>query len=321
MNRSIAAAGAVYAALFAPHAPAQTYPAKSVRIVVPFAAGGSTDYVARAVAEKLADAYKRPFVVENRPGGAANIGTELVAKASPDGYTLLMGAPSNAINMSLFLKLPYDMLRDFDPIALCVKGASVLALHPSVPAKNLKELIALAKAQPGKLNFASSGLGSANHMAGELFKLMAHISIVHVPYKGNHPGLTDLLGGHVEMIFSGVPALVSHINSGRIRAIAIGSLKRFPALPNVPTFDESGLKGYEGTTWGGLLAPAKTQKDILTRLNIEVDKALKSPDIHERFVHAGVEPIGGTPEDFGRFIRAEITKNAKVIQAAGIARQ
>ena len=320
MKRSLAVT-TVCAFLFAPLGWAQTYPAKPVRIIVPYAAGGNTDFTARALAEKLTDVYKRQFIVENRPGGATNIGTEAVAKAAPDGYTLLMGGASNAINMSLFAKLPYDTVRDFDPIALCVKGANVLAIHPSLPAKNLKELIAVAKAQPGKLNFASSGLGSSNQMAGELFKLMAGINIVHVPYKGNAPALTDLLGGHVEMIFSGVPALVPHISSGRIRAIAIGSLKRFPALPNVPTFDESGLKGYEATTWFGLRAPAKTPKEIITRLNAEVDKALRSPDIKERFINDGLEPMGGSPDDFAKFIRSEIDKYAKVIKAARIAKQ
>jgi tripartite-type tricarboxylate transporter receptor subunit TctC len=312
---------AACAILFAPAAPAQTYPVKPVRIIVPYAAGGNTDFTARAVAEKLTDVYKRQFIVDNRPGAATNIGSDAVAKAAPDGYTLLMGGAANAINMSLFAKLSYDTLRDFDPIALCVQGANVLAIHPSLPAKNLKELIALAKARPGTLNFGSSGLGSSNQMAGELLKVMTGINIVHVPYKGNAPALTDLLGGHVEMIFSGVPALVPHIQSGRVRAIAIGSLKRFPALPNVPTFDESGVKGYEATTWFGLLAPAKTPKDIVARLNVEVDKALKSADIKERFMNDGLEPMGGSAEAFAKFMRSEIDKYAKVVKAADIPKQ
>jgi tripartite-type tricarboxylate transporter receptor subunit TctC len=315
---NVAALAAVF---FASLAQAQSYPTKPVRIIVPYAAGGNTDFTARAVAEKLSDVYKRQFIVDNRPGAATNIGTEAVARAAPDGYTLLMGGAANAINMSLFAKLPYDTLRDFEPIALCVQGANVLAIHPSLPAKNLKELIALAKARPGKLNFGSSGIGSSNQMAGELLKVMAGINIVHVPYKGNAPALTDLLGGHVEMIFSGVPALVPHIQSGRIRAIAIGSLKRFPALPQVPTFDEAGVKGYEATTWFGLMAPAKTPKDITSRLNIEVDKALKSADIKERFMADGLEPMGGSPEAFAKFMRSEIDKYAKVIKAAGVPKQ
>jgi tripartite-type tricarboxylate transporter receptor subunit TctC len=259
--------------------------------------------------------------VENRPGGATNIGTELVAKAAPDGHTLLMGGASNAINMSLFKKLPYNTVRDFEPITLCVQGANVLSIHPSVPAKTLRELIALAKAQPGKLNFASSGLGSSNHMAGELLKVMTGINIVHVPYKGNAPALTDAVGGHVEMILSGVPALVPHIQSGRLRAIAIGSLKRFAALPSVPTFDESGVKGYEATTWFGLLAPARTSKEIVSRLNLEVDRILKSPDLKERFLNDGLDAMGGPPEAFAKFIQAEIDKYAKVIRTANVPQQ
>jgi tripartite-type tricarboxylate transporter receptor subunit TctC len=318
---ALAACAASFACLLAASAGAQTYPTKPVRRIVPYAAGGNTDFTARAVAEKLTDAYKRQFIVDNRPGAATNIGTEAVARAPADGYTLLMGGAANAINMSLFAKLGYDTMRDFEPIALCVQGANVLAIHPSLPAKTLKELIALAKAQPGKLNFGSSGLGSSNQMAGELFKLMAGINIVHVPYKGNAPALTDLLGGHLEMIFSGVPLLIPHIQNGRIRAIAIGSRKRFPALPQVPTFDESGLKGYEATTWFGMLAPAKTPKDIVSRLNVEVDKAIKSADIQQRFVNEGLEPMGGSPEAFAKFMRSEIDKYAKVIKAAGIPKQ
>jgi tripartite-type tricarboxylate transporter receptor subunit TctC len=299
-------------------AAAQTYPAKTVRIIVPYAAGGNTDITARAVGSKLADAFGQQVIVDNRPGGATNIGSELAAKAAPDGYTIFMGGASNAINMSLYAKPPYDTLRDFAPISLCVKGANVLSTHPSLPAKNLKELIALARAQPGKLNFASSGLGSSNQMAGELLKVMTKVNIVHIPYKGNAPALTDTVAGHVDMIFSGVPALVPHIKSGRLRAIAIGSLKRFSALPEVPTFDESGVKGYEATTWFGLMAPIKTPREIIARLNAEVDKALKSADIQARFVNDGLEPIGGSAADFDKFIRDEIAKYAQVVKAAGI---
>ncbi len=303
------------------YAAAQTYPVKTVRFVVPYAAGGNTDFTARAIAERLTPVFKQQVIVENRPGGATNIGTELVAKAAPDGHTLLMGGASNAINMSYFRKLPYDTVRDFEPITLCVQGANVLSIHPSLPAKTLRELIALAKAQPGKLNFASSGLGSSNQMAGELLKVMTGINIVHVPYKGNAPALTDAVGGHVEMIISGVPALVPHIQSGRLRAIAIGSLKRFAAIPTVPTFDESGVKGYEATTWFGLLAPAKTPKDVISRLNVEVDRILQSRDLKERFLNDGLDAMGGPPEAFAKFIRSEIDKYAKVMKVANVPQQ
>lgn len=298
----------------------QAYPVKPVRIIVPYAAGGNTDITARAIAEKLAPVFRQQVLVDNRPGASTNIGSEAVARAVPDGYTLLMGGPANAINMSLFAKMPYDTLRDLAPVILCVKGANVLSLHPSVPAKNLKELIALAKARPGQLNFASSGAGSSNRMAGELFKVMGKIDITHIAYKGNTPALTDTVGGHVHMIFSGVPSLLPHIQSGRLRAIAIGSLQRFSALPSVPTFDESGLKGYEATTWFGLLAPANTPKEIIARWNTEVDKILKSADLQKRFISDGLEPMGGSPEAFDKFIRDEIAKYAGVVKSAGLSK-
>jgi|OpeIllAssembly_1097287.scaffolds.fasta_scaffold60112_2 tripartite-type tricarboxylate transporter receptor subunit TctC len=315
MNRTLIALAltAVSTAAFA-----QSWPVRTVRVVVPYAPGGNTDFTARVVAQKLTDVFGQQIVVENRPGGATNIGSDLVAKAAPDGYTILMGGASNAINMSLIAKMPYDTLRDFAPVSHCVTGANVLSVHPSLPAKNLKELIALAKARPGQLRFGSSGIGSSNQMAGELLKMMAGIDIEHVPYKGNAPALTDTIGGHIEMMFSGVPSLLPHIQSGRLRGIAIGSLKRFPALPNTPTFDESGLKGYEATTWFGLMAPVKTPRDIVVRLSVETDKILKSQEVRERFLVEGLEPIGGTPESFAQFIRVEIDKYAKVVKAGNL---
>ena len=306
------------AAVAAVPAAAQNYPTRPVRVIVPFAAGGNTDITARAIGAKLSDVFGQQIVVENRPGGATNIGTELVAKAPPDGYTILMGGATNAINMSTQAKPPYDTVRDLAPVILCVQGANVLSIHPSVPAKNLKELIALAKARPGQLNFASSGLGSSNQMAGELLKVMAKIDIVHVPYKGNSPALTDTVAGHVEMIFSGVPALVPFIRSGRLRAVGIGSLKRFVAIPEVPTFDESGLKGYEATTWFGLMAPIKTPKEIVARWNVEVGKILASEDIKTRFANEGLDPMGGSQEQFAKFIRIEIDKYARLVKASGM---
>ena len=306
------------ALLIALPAASQNYPSRPVRVIVPFAAGGNTDLTARWIGVKLAEVFGQQVVVENRPGGATNIGSELVAKAPPDGYTILMGGATNAINMSTQAKPPYDTVRDFAPVILCVKGANVLTTHPSLPARNLKELIALAKARPGQLNFASSGLGSSNQMAGELFKVMANVNIVHVPYKGNAPALTDTLAGNVEMMFSGVPVLIPHIQSGRLRAIGIGSLKRFSAIPAVPTFDESGLKGYEATTWFGLMAPIKTPKEIVARWNTEVGKILAGPDLKGRFLNEGLEAMGGTQEEFARFIRVEIDKYAKLVKAAGM---
>jgi len=300
---------------------AQVPQPKVVRIVNPFAAGGNTDLVTRALIERLTPMLKQQFIIENRPGAMTNIASEYVIKAPPDGATLLMGGASNAINMSLFVSPPYDTLRDFEPVVLCFRGANVLAVHPSLPARNLRELVALAKAQPGKLNYATSGLGSSNHIGGELLRMMAKIDIQHIPYKGNNPALTDTLGGHVHMLFAGVPAVLPHAESGRLRAIGISTLRRSPAMPAVPTFDESGVKGYEATNWFGLLAPAKTPKEAVDRMNRAVDGVIRSPDFRERFVREGLEAAGGSPESFSAFLRAEIDKYAKVIKFADIPRQ
>ena len=285
---------------------AQNYPTKMVRIVVPFAAGGNTDFTARSIGTKLTEVLGQPFVIDNRPGASTNIGSEMIAKSAPDGYNLLMGGAANAINVAVLAKVPFDLLHDLTPIVLCVKGANVLSIHPSLPTKTLSELLSLAKSRPGQLNYASSGVGSSNHMAAELLKYMAGININHIPYKGNAPALTDLIGGHVEILFSGVPALLPHIKSGRIRPIAIGSPRRFAAVPQVPTFEEAGLKGYEASTWFGLMAPAKTPKEIVSKLNTEVGKILASSDIRDRYQVEGLEPQGGSIESFNQFILSEI---------------
>ncbi|MEQ1772360.1 MAG: tripartite tricarboxylate transporter substrate binding protein [Burkholderiales bacterium] len=299
-------------------AAAQSYPAKTVRIVVPFAAGGNTDFTGRTIAAKLTEALGQQFVVDNRPGGYTNIGADLVVKSAPDGYNVLLASAASAINVAVVAKMPFDLQRDLAPVVLCVKGANVLVVHPSLPAKNLKELIALAKTKPGQLNYGTSGIASSNHMAAELLNHMAGIKLNHVPYKGNAPAMTDLIGGHIEMNISGVPVLVPHIKSGRVRAIGIGSLKRFPAIPEVPTFDEQGLKGYEASTWFGLFAPAKTPRDIIIKLNAEVGKALASKDIRERYLVEGLEPQGGSPEDFAKFVRSEIDLYARLAKAANL---
>ena len=297
---------------------AQSYPAKSVRIIVPFAAGGNTDFTGRTIAAKLTEALGQQFLVDNRPGGSTNIGSDMIVKSPPDGYNILLGGAANAINVAALAKVPFDLQRDLVPIILCVKGANVLSIHPSLPAKNLKELIALAKTKPGQLNFGTAGVASSNHMAGELFMSMAGIKLNHVPYKGNAPALTDLIGGHVEMIISGVPALIPHIKSGRIRAVAIGSAKRFAAVPEVPTFDEQGLKGYEASTWFGFMAPAKTPRDIIVKLNSETAKILASKEIRERYQTEGLEPQGGSPEAFAKFIDSEIALYTRVVKAANL---
>jgi tripartite-type tricarboxylate transporter receptor subunit TctC len=300
---------------------AQAPQGKVIRIVNPFVAGGNTDVVTRALIDKLIPILKQPMIIENRPGAMTNIASEYVIRSAPDGTTMLMGGASNAINMSYLANPPYDTLRDFEPVILCFKGANVLSVHPSLPVKNLKELIALAKAKPGQLTFSTSGLGSSNQMAGELLKMMAKIDLQHVPYKGVNPAIIDAIGGHVHMTFGGGPSLIPHFESGRLRAIAISTLKRSPALPTVPTFDESGVKGYESTNWYGLLAAAKTPKDTVARLNGAVDTVLKMPDMRERFNKDVLEVIGGSPESFGLFIKEEIDKYAKVIKAAGIEKE
>ena len=297
---------------------AQNWPARTVRIIVPYAAGGNTDYTARTVGAKLTELWGQQVVIDNRPGGGTNIGSELAARAAPDGYTLFMGGASNAINMTLYAKPPYNTQRDFAPIVWCVQGAAILAAHPSLPAKNLKGLIALAKARPGQLNFATAGLGSSNHMAGELLNVMAGINILHVPYKGNAPSSTDAVAGHIEMVFSGVPALMPHMQSGRLRAIAISSMERFPAVPDVPTFDESGVKGYEVSNWFGLMAPSKVAKDIINKVNVDANKALAAKDVREKFDRDGLITKGGTIEVFDKFIQAETEKYARIIKKAGI---
>ena len=299
-------------------ASAQTYPTKSVRIIVPFAAGGNTDFTARTIAAKLTENLGQQFVVDNRPGGSTNIGSDMIVKSQPDGYNILLGGAANAINVAVLAKNPFDLVRDLMPVVLCVKGANVLSIHPSLPVKNLKELIALAKSKPAQLNFGTAGMASSNHMAGELFMHMAGVKLNHVPYKGNAPALTDLIGGHVEMIISGVPALVPHVKSGRIRSVAIGSLKRFPAIPEVPTFDEQGLKGFEASTWFGFMTPAKTPRDIIVKLHTETSRILASKEIRERYQVEGLEPQNISTDDFAKFIRLEIDLYTKLAKVANL---
>jgi len=299
-------------------AAAQTYPAKPVRVIVPYAAGGGTDTVARFIAQQITPQWGQQMIVDNRPGAGTNIGTEAVVKAPADGYTLLMGGAANAINMSLLRKVSYDTTKDLAPIVLCTVGANILSVHPSLPAKTVRDVIQLAKARPGQLNFASAGVGSSNHMAGELLKMMANINIVHVPYKGNTPAMADAVGGHVEMVFAGITATIPFMKSNRLRAIAVSSKTRFPALPDLPTFHESGVPGFETSTWFGLLAPAGTPGPVIAKINGDVGKILASSEMRERLISMGQVAGGESPEAFGRFIREEIARYAKIIKAADI---
>jgi tripartite-type tricarboxylate transporter receptor subunit TctC len=296
---------------------AQTYPAKPVRLIVPFAAGGSTDLLARTLAPRLQDALGQPFIVDNRPGAGSNIGTELAAKAAPDGYTLLMGTNANAVNNSLYTNLRFDFMRDFVPISKVCSFLFILSLHPSVPANSVAELIELAKKRPGELTFSSAGVGTGSHLAGELFNIMAGVKLVHVPYKGNAPSVTDLLGGQVSMSFINAIVVLPHLKSGKLRGIAVTSAQRFSAMPELPTIAESGLTGFEAVGWNGLFAPAGTPREVIQRLNAETVRILKSPEIQEKLVAQGAIVEGTSPEELERFLRVDVERWAKTVKASG----
>jgi len=308
------------AALMAALSPAlaQQYPSRPVRFVVPFAPGGSTDTLARTIGVKLADALGQQVVVDNRPGANGDIGMMIVAKAPPDGHTILLGYIANlAIAPSLYAKLPFDPVKDYAPITQIATSPNVLTAHPSVQAKGLKELIALAKAKPGAVNFASTGVASVGHLTGELLNNLAGMKMTHVPYKGGGQAIIDLLGGHVQVMFSGFSAAMPHIKSGKIRALAVTGVKRSPALADVPTIAEQGFPGVEATAWYGVLAPAGTPKPVVTRLHDETVRILKLPDVSQRLDALGFEIVGSTPEQFGAYIKSEIRKWEKVVKASG----
>ena len=304
--------------LHAPAATAQQFPSKPVRIVVGFAAGGPTDVAARVVGQKLAEKLGQQFVVDIRPGAGGNIAAEIVAKSPADGYTLLLPAFAHAVNPSLVAKLPYDADRDFAPVVMVASAANILAIHPSVPARNLNEFIALAKTKPGQLTFGSAGNGSASHLAGELLNMMGGMKLTHIPYKGSAPASTDLIGGQITAAFPGVGIALPHVKQGRLRALGVTSLQRAKAMPDLPTISEAGLKGFEVISWYGLLAPAGTPQDIVQKINSEVLRTMREPDAVERLASFGAEPVDNTPADFGAFIRREIAKWGKVVKTAGI---
>ena len=297
---------------------AQGYPSKPVRILVGFAAGGPTDVAGRLVAQKLADALHQPFVIDVRPGAGGNIAAEIVAKSAPDGYTLLVPAFAHAVNPALTSRLPFDTAKDFAPIALFASAANILAVHPSVPARSVAELIALARTRPGQLTFGSAGNGTASHLAGELFNMMAAVKLTHVPYKGSAPASTDLIGGHISAAFPGVAIALPHTRAGRLRSLAVTSLERSKVMPEVPTMSEAGLPGFEVISWYGLLAPAGTPRDIVQQLNTDVNRSMQEADAMQRLGSFGAEPVHATPDAFGTFIAGELTKWTKVVQAAGL---
>lgn len=302
----------------APANAAESYPTRPVRFIVPWSAGGGTDIFARIIADKLQQSLGQPFPVENRPGAAGNIGAAYVAKAAPDGYTIMLATITLATSPALYRHLDFDPTKDFAPITLVAGVPHLLVVNPSLPVANVKELIELAKKKPGKLNYASAGIGSPFHIAAELFKEMAGVNIVHIPYKGGAPAVTDVVEGQVDMAFANLVAVLPLAKSGRLRALAISSAKRSSAAPDIPTMAEAGLPGYDFSSWFGIFAPAGTPADIVTKLNHEIVKALKSPEIDKQLTEQGADLVASTPEEFGTYLNAETAKWTKVIRAAGI---
>jgi tripartite-type tricarboxylate transporter receptor subunit TctC len=301
----------------APHAVAQSYPAKPITIVVPYPPGGPTDIVARLVGQKLSERVGQQVVIDNRPGAGGNVGAALVARAAPDGYTLLLGTTAHAINPSVFTTLNYNFVKDFSPVILLTSLPLVVVTNAALPVKNIQELIALAKSKPNQLAYASSGNGQSTHLAAELFKTMAGVSMTHVPYKGSAPALTDLAGGQVSVMFDTMLSAMPQVKGGRLNALAVTTATRSGAAPNLPTVAESGVPGYEAVAWSGLLAPAHTPADVVTKLNTEINAVLKQPDVRKRLLNDGADPVGGSAEQFSSHVVKEVQKWANVAKASG----
>ena len=313
----VSVAAVLFLSLAAGVAAAQSYPAKTIRMIVPFPPGGGNDIVGRIVAQRLGEGLGQQMIVDNRGGAGGTIGTDLAAKAPPDGYTLLINNISLAVNATLFAKLPYDTLKDLAPVTLVGHQPNLLVVHPSVPAQSVRELIALAKAKPRELNYGSGGIGTASHLATELLKLMAQIDLVHVPYKGLGPALTDLMGGQVQLIISTMASAMPQVKAGKMRPLAVTTAKRSSFFPEVPTLDEAGVRGYEFNTWYGLLVPAATPRAIVERLNKETARLLQSAAVKEQFTPQGLEAAATSPEQFGTYLKAEVEKWGKVVKASG----
>ena len=302
-------------------AAAQSYPAKPVRLLSGFPAGGANDYHARVLAQKLTESFGQTVIVENRGGAGGTIAADAIAKAAPDGYNLLMGFGSLAVAPSVYAKLPFDVLKDFTAVSLACRIQNVLVVPSALPAKNVQELIALARAHPGKMNYASSGTGATPHLSAEMFKAIAKVDITHIPYKGDTPAFVDLLAGQVDMMITVVQSTLVHIESGKLRPLAVTGLKRTASLPKVPTMQEAGLTGYELTSWFGVMGPANMPRDVLDRLNGAVVKAIAQKDLQDKFVAGGSEPEASTPEQFAHLIRDDVAKFARIVKAAGIVPQ
>jgi tripartite-type tricarboxylate transporter receptor subunit TctC len=319
MNKINGLIGAVL--LVAATLPAQaqtTYPTRAVRLIVPSSPGGGTDISARIIAPQLTQFLGQQVIVENRPGAGTMIGGEAVARAAPDGYTLLMGVSTLAINPAMYKKVSYDALKDLAPISQAVSLSNVLVVHPSLPPRNVKEFVAFVKARPGQINFASAGVGTSPHLSMELLLVLAKLNMVHVPYKGSGPGVTDLVAGHVPVMMPNMLSAQPHIKTGRLRALGVTGSKRAPGAEDIPTIAEAGVAGYEAVQWYGVLAPAATPRDIITKLHAGVVRALQNPDVRQRLLNDGAEPVGSSPEEFAAYLRTETTKWAQVIKAAGI---
>lgn len=316
---SVFAAGILGCLITGPGAVAQSYPVKPIRVINPYTAGGGVDAILRPMTQKMSESLGKQMVVENRPGANGMIGLELAAKSPPDGYTLAAGTTSAlTMNVAVYEKVPYDPVRDFAPISNFAESAFILSVHPSVPATSVKEFIALAKARPNQLTYASFGIGSIAHLGTELFSTLSGVKMVHVPYKGSVPAVTDLMAGHVMLSFDSMQSVMPQIRAKRLRALGIAAAKRSPAAPEIPTISEAGVPGFELASWYGLLAPANTPREILARLHAEIVKALAAPEVRERFESFGTEPVGNTPEAFAAQIRGDIVKWRKVARAANI---
>jgi len=317
-SRALPAALALAGLWMAAPVSAQPYPSKPIRVIVAFAPGGIADFAARSVSQRLSESLGVPVVVENRPGAGGITGAEVVAKSPPDGYTLLVTSISHTINPSVRKNLPFDAVRDFAPVTLITDAPNFLVVHPSLPVKSVKELIALARARPGQITYASSGTGTSTHLSGELFKSLARIDIVHVPYKGGGPAVIDLVGGHVQMMFSTLPSVLQQVRAGKLRGLAVTGARRFPAAQEFPTMIEAGVAGFEVSGWSGMFAPAGAPREAVSRLAAEIGKILRAPELKERFFVQGAEPVGNTPEEFAAFVSSEIAKWKKVVEASGM---
>jgi tripartite-type tricarboxylate transporter receptor subunit TctC len=308
----------LFLSLLPSEAAAQAYPSKPIRFVVPYPPGGPLDTVARLTAQKVSESVKQPVIVDNKPGAGGNIGADIVAKSPADGYTILMGAvATHAINPSLYASIPYDAVRDFAPVTQLASTPNILIVNPSVPASNVREFIAYAKANPGKLNFGSGSTGSAGHLAGELFKALAGVEMTHVPYKGAAPAMQDLVAGQIQLMFDNLASALGQVRAGKVKGLAVTTAKRTSLAPELPTIAESGLPGFDISTWFGIFVPAGTRRDVVERLHAEFTRALASPDVREKIVNLGAEPVGNRPEEFAAYIAREADKYARVIKASG----